>query len=78
MEAKTSAAVELPERLHPEQRIKLPLVKLLTGNGKTKIYADIKAGTFPAPERDGIRCSRWRAGTVIDHLNQKRSTSGVD
>lgn len=67
-------SVGLPETLHPEQRLKLPQVLILTGKGKTKLYADIKAGVFPEPEREGTRCSRWRAGTVIAHMNR---ASGV-
>ncbi|MGC3986243.1 MAG: AlpA family phage regulatory protein [Pseudorhodoferax sp.] len=62
--------VALPAELHPEQRLKLPQVLALTGMGKTKLYADIKVGKFPEPERDGSRWSRWRAGTVVNHLRQ--------
>lgn len=62
----------LPETIHREQRLKLPAVRTLTGLGKTKIYADIKNGTFPAPVRHGTRCSRWRAGDVLDHLEAQR------
>lgn len=65
-------SVALPETLHPEQRLKLAQIEALTGNGRTKIYSDIKAGKFPAPERDGPRCSRWRAGTVLDCLKARR------
>lgn len=71
MDAKT-AALALPESLHPEQRLKLPQVIALTGKGKTKLYAEIKAGKFPEPERDGRRWSRWRAGTVLDHIRQPK------
>ncbi|MDN8615483.1 helix-turn-helix transcriptional regulator [Variovorax ginsengisoli] len=63
---------ELPQILNPEQRLKLAQVSILTGKGRTAIYADMKAGRFPQPERDGPRCSRWRAGDVLDHLNRKR------
>lgn len=62
----------LPETIHPEQRLKLAAVETLTGTKKTKIYAAIKAGRFPAPERDGTRCSRWRAADVLAHLASKR------
>lgn len=65
----------LPETIHPEQRLKLSAVMALTGTKKTKIYAAIKNGKFPAPERDGPRCSRWRAGDVIAHLNSKRGAA---
>ncbi|KRC11603.1 hypothetical protein ASE11_19095 [Hydrogenophaga sp. Root209] len=61
----------LPTTLHPEQRLKLAAVEALTGTKKSKIYAAIAAGKFPAPERDGPRCSRWRAGTVLDYLQAR-------
>ncbi len=62
----------LPESFHPEQRIKISTVLLLTGLGRTKIYDEIRRGAFPAPERYGARCSRWRAGDVLTHLESKR------
>ena len=62
----------LPETLHPEQRLNLAAVEALTGTKKSKLYADIAAGKFPAPERDGPRWSRWRAGTVLDHMQARR------
>jgi prophage regulatory protein len=68
----TQNPIALPETIHPEQRLKLPAVQALTGLGKTKIYAAIKAGNFPAPERDGPRCSRWRAADVLGYLQGKR------
>ncbi len=75
MQAQSSATLALPESLHPEQRLKLPQVSALTGKGRTKIYAEIKAGTFPAPERDGPRCSRWRAADVLAYLAAKRGAA---
>lgn len=62
----------LPETLHPEQRISLALVCALSGRGRTKVFEGVADGTFPAPERDGPRCSRWRAGDVLDWLAAKR------
>ena len=59
----------LPPGLEGEARLNLPQVSALTGWGRTKIYAEIKAGRFPQPERSGARCSRWRSGTVIAVLN---------
>lgn len=65
----------LPESIHPEQRLKFKQVSLLVGKGRTAIYAEIKSGRFPPPERDGIRCSRWRAGDVLAHLASKRGAA---
>lgn len=68
-------AAVLPPTLHPEQRLKLQQVMALTGRGRTKTYAEIKAGKHPAPERDGPRCSRWRAGDVLDYLQRQREAA---
>ncbi len=62
----------LPETLHPEQRLNLQQVSILTGLGRSKIYDDIKHGRFPEPERSGKKCSRWRAADVLAHLQSKR------
>ncbi len=70
-----SKPIVLPETIHPEQRLRLPQVLALCGLGKTKLYADVKEGTFPAPERNGLRCSRWRAGDVLNHLQGKREAA---
>ena len=67
----------LPATLHPEQRLNLAEVETLTGRKKSKLYALIKDGKFPAPERDGPRHSRWRAGGVIAWLQEPRSAQRV-
>lgn len=72
MSAPLSSIAVLPTTLHPEQRLKLAAVEALTGTKKSKLYAAIRAGQFPAPERDGPRCSRWRAGDVLAHLQARR------
>jgi prophage regulatory protein len=64
-------AATLPTTFHPEQRLKLAVIEALTGSKKSKIYADVAAGKFPPPERDGRRFSRWRAGTVLDFLQAR-------
>jgi prophage regulatory protein len=67
------ASATLPETLHPEQRLKADQVFTLVGYGRSKTYAEIAAGRFPAPERRGSRCSRWRAGDVLAWLNAQGS-----
>ena len=59
----------LPAGLEAEQRLKFNAVCVLTGMGRTKIYALLKEGKFPEPQRFGKRCSRWRAGDVVKFLN---------
>ena len=39
--------------------MKLPQVSTITGRSRSKIYADIKAKTFPAPIRLGNRSVAW-------------------
>jgi prophage regulatory protein len=63
----------IPDTLQQETRLKFPQVSELSGLGRTKIYELIKQGAFPAPERRGKRCSRWRAGDVIEFLNAGRA-----
>jgi prophage regulatory protein len=65
--------VSLPATLHPEQRIEYGHVQALTGWGRSKIAAETKAGRFPQPERDGRRCTRWRAGDVLAYLAVRRA-----
>jgi prophage regulatory protein len=69
MKTAKGAPAPLPETLHPEQRLKAEQVFSLTGYGRSKTYAEIAAGRFPAPERRGSRCSRWRAGDVLAWLD---------
>lgn len=38
---------------------KLPVVCRQTGQSAATIYRSIKAGTFPAPVKTGVRASAW-------------------
>ncbi len=67
-----AAPATLPESLHREQRLKFAQVQALTGMGRTWTYSAIKDDRFPPPQRDGPRCSRWRAGDVLDWLESNR------
>lgn len=73
--ARTNAP--LPEVLNREQRLKLSQVSILVGRGRTGIYKLINEGRLPEPERDGPRCSRWRAGDVLDALAALREAQPV-
>jgi predicted DNA-binding transcriptional regulator AlpA len=66
---KPAIPAPLPGNLEIEARLTLDQVSVLTGLGRTKIYAEIKSGRLPEPERRGKRCSRWRAGSLIAALN---------
>lgn len=43
-------------------------VTRLVKMGKTWVYAEIKAGRFPAQLRLSHKSARWRAGDVLDYL----------
>ncbi len=44
-----------------ETLLRLPQVIARTTRSKPSIYADIKAGRFPAPVKIGIRAVAWRS-----------------
>lgn len=66
--ASAPAGGALPSELAPEARLKIEQVSALVGWGRSKIYLELKNHRFPAPERRGVRCSRWRAGDVLEWL----------
>lgn len=70
---KSTAPGALPSGLEVEARLKLEQVCQLTGYGRSKVYHAIKHEGFPAPERRGVRCSRWRAGDVMKWLEATRA-----
>ncbi|OSZ66102.1 AlpA family transcriptional regulator [Hydrogenophaga sp. IBVHS2] len=67
----------LSANIHPETRLRLEAVESLVGIKKTKLYDLIKLGQFPAPEKLSPRCSRWRAGDVLAHLEARRGAAHV-
>lgn len=72
---------KLPEALGVEVRLKIEQVSALVGWGRAKIYSEIREQRFPSPERRGNRCSRWRAGDILDWLHATRGRpagSGAD
>lgn len=65
----SKSGASVPSGLEAEQRLTFSGISALTGMKRTKLYSLMKSGDFPQPERYGKRCSRWRAGTVVDFLN---------
>ena len=47
--------------------VRLPEVIALVGLGKTKIYAMVKDGKFPAPVKVG-HASLWRSDAVVNWM----------
>lgn len=62
----------LPNPVSPEQRLSVKDLAALMSRSVSGIWAAVKSGDFPPPERYGARCTRWRWGTVLDYLNQAR------
>ena len=65
--ARAIAAAEIFSRLPDEARVKQPTVELLTQQSATTIWRKVKAGTFPAPRKDGYSTS-WSARDVRNVL----------
>lgn len=58
----------------PERLLRLPLVKDLTGCGKTFIYKSVNEKTFPAPVKISPTLVAWRESEVQAWI-QSRTTA---
>ncbi|NBY62749.1 MAG: AlpA family phage regulatory protein [Betaproteobacteria bacterium] len=61
------------------QLIKLPKVIEITGNSRSKIYADVKEGIFPAPLKTGKRAIAWKLSEIegwVDSLQTNLVKNG--
>ena len=56
---------------NPQARLRLEAVAAIVGLSKSSIYERIKRGEFPAPIREGTRCSRWLAGSISAWLEAR-------
>lgn len=59
----------------PDARLKIHTVVELTGWSESSLRRKVAAKTFPAPIKDGTRCTRWVASDVIAWLRSKGSVS---
>lgn len=60
------------QSLHiPEALLKIQTVIEVTGLSESSIRRKVAAGEFPAPVKDGLRCTRWVAGKVSNWLKAK-------
>lgn len=50
--------------VRPERLLRLPEVESLTGLRRTSIYLGVKAKTFPAPVKLGVRAIAWRESDI--------------
>lgn len=59
----------------PDALITVALTCHLTGLGRGSLYRKTKEGIFPKPVKLGARCTRWRAGDVMDWLKAQAQAS---
>lgn len=60
------------QSLHiPEALLKIQTVIEVTGLSESSIRRKVAEGKFPAPVRDGPRCTRWVAEKVSNWLRAK-------
>lgn len=52
----------------PEARLKIQTVIEVTGRSESTIRRMVATGEFPAPIKDGARCTRWVAADVTSWL----------
>jgi len=55
----------------PEARLKIQTVVELTGLSESSIRRKVAEQKFPAPIKDGPRCTRWVAGSVMAYLRRQ-------
>ena len=55
-----------------------PTVSLVTGLSASSISRKVASGDFPAPVKDGPRCTRWVCGSVLDWLAAQGSGSAKE
>ena len=55
----------------PEARLKIQTVIELTGLSESSIRRKVSAESFPAPIKDGTRCTRWVASDVTAWLRAR-------
>lgn len=48
----------------PDALLQLQTVVALSGRSAASIARKVRSGDFPAPHKDGTRCTRWRSGDV--------------
>lgn len=56
-----------------EAQLKIQTVEQVTGLSESTIRRKVAQGQFPAPIKDGLRCTRWVAGDVSNWLRAKVS-----
>jgi prophage regulatory protein len=55
----------------PEALLKIQTVVELTGLSQSSIRRRVLEQEFPAPVKNGTRCTRWVAGSVMAYLRRQ-------
>lgn len=55
----------------PEALLKIQTVVAVTGLSESSIRRKVASGDFPAPVKDGKRCTRWVSAKVQNWLRAK-------
>jgi prophage regulatory protein len=66
--ARTNTRQTVAAALIPDSRLKIQTVIELTGLSASTIRRKTAEGRFPAPIKDGARCTRWVASSVTNWL----------
>lgn len=61
----------------PDALLNIKTVQAIVSLGKTTIYKKVAEGTFPAPIRQGSRCSRFVAGQIQAWLRAQAQKGGA-
>lgn len=56
----------------PEEFLRMPAVRRLTGLSSSSIYRLIAEGSFPRPFHPSPRTSLWRRSEILDHIERSR------
>lgn len=64
--------------LHPASLLRIADVEKLTSLSRSTIYRRLERSLFPAPVKLGRRCTRWRAGDLLDWLAHAHRTCQSD
>lgn len=66
------AAIQTIESIKiPEALLTIRTVVAVTGLSETSIRRKVRQGQFPVPVKDGTRCTRWVAQSVLNWLRAK-------
>ena len=60
----------------PNARVRVPLMMMLYGIGRSTLYRRIKEETLPKPLYDGPNCPYWPARVVSEHLSGADAQGG--